>query len=384
MQVLTAISYGLCVASIGYVLYATYCVRRFGRQVGAARAATGPTPPFSVLKPICGLEPGLYENLRSFCEQDYPDFQVVFAVRDATDPAIPVVERVRQEFPALPTVLVVDGTVVGTNLKISNLVNAWPQVRHDLVVIADSDMRVERDYLRTLGASFADPKTGAVTCLYRGMPQPGMASQLAALFINDWFLPSVLVAHSLKPLDYCFGATMAVRREVLDAMGGLEALAFYLADDHVLGKLVSELGYAVHLCPYVVETRVHEPNLAHAYRHELRWARTVRTAQPVGFAFSFLTDAIPLALISLMVSGPRPAAFALLAAAAAARLALHYNVRRAVTVTFPAAPGLFPLRDVLRTLVWAMSFTGSSVHWRDHRFSISTDGQLLAKGAESP
>jgi ceramide glucosyltransferase len=385
MSVFTVILYLLCAASIVYVLYARHCVKRFGRQVSAARMAkAAPTPAVSVLKPVCGLESGLYENLRSFCDQDYPDFQIVFAVRDAADPAIPVIARVRREFPELSTDLVVDPIVIGTNLKVSNLANVWPMVRHDLIVIADSDMCVGRDYLHTVTASFADPGVGAVTCLYRGAPQPGIASQLAALFINDWFLPSVLVAHSFSPIDYCFGATMAVRREALNAIGGFEALADYLADDYMLGQLVRQHGYAVRLCPYVVETRVHEPDLAHAYRHELRWARTVRAAQPVGFAFSFLTDAIPLSLITVIMSGLQPTAFALLAGAAAARTALHYTVRHAVGVTSAASPWLVPLRDVLRTFIWAMSFTGSRVQWRDQQFSVSTEGQLLAKGAELP
>ena len=216
-------------------------------------------PPITVLKPVCGLEPRLYENLRSFCAQDYPEFQYLFGVRDLNDPAIPVIERLIREFPERGAALVIDPRVIGSNYKISNLANMIGRARHDYLAISDADCKVGRSYLAEVAAVFADPKVGAATCLYRATPSGDrLADRLGAMFINEWFLPSVLVALMSEPLEYCFGATMAVRRTALEAIGGIEALACYLADDHMLGRLVAASGYRVALARHIVEITINE------------------------------------------------------------------------------------------------------------------------------
>lgn len=364
-------------ASIVYLFWALWAVRAFGRLRPAAGTFTAPV---TILKPVCGLDPGLYGNLRSFCEQDYPAYQVLFGVRDPNDPAIPVVERVIRDFPDRDLGLVVDERVIGTNLKVSNLANMFPQAKHDVLVVADSDMRVDRKYLSAVTAPFADPKVGAVTCLYKGTPVGGLPSVLGSMFINDWFLPSVLAALTFNPMRFCFGATMAVRREALEEIGGFSALASHIADDYMLGRLVSESGYSVELSRYVVENLVLEPDVKTLIRHEMRWARTVRSVQPLGYTFSFLTNAIPLALILVLVSGFAAAGWAMLALAIVLRVTLHNVVRASVGIRGPAMPWLVPARDILSFVVWGGSFFGRDVHWREQRFLLEADGQLAMKG----
>ena len=364
-------------ASIVYLFWALWAVRAFGRLRPAAGTFTAPV---TILKPVCGLDPGLYGNLRSFCEQDYPEFQVLFGVRDPDDPAIPVIERVIRDFPGRDLGFVVDERVIGTNLKVSNLANMFPQAKHDVLVVADSDMRVDRKYLSAVTAPFADPKVGAVTCLYKGTPVGGLPSVLGSMFINDWFLPSVLAALTFNPMRFCFGATMAVRREALEEIGGFSALASHIADDYMLGRLVSESGYSVELSRYVVENLVLEPDVKTLIRHEMRWARTVRSVQPLGYTFSFLTNAIPLALILVLVSGFAAAGWAMLALAIVLRVTLHNVVRASVGIRGPAMPWLVPARDILSFVVWGGSFFGRDVHWREQRFLLEADGQLAMKG----
>jgi ceramide glucosyltransferase len=376
-RIALVIAFGAAGASILYLFWALFAVRAFGRMRTAAAACREPV---TILKPVCGLDPGLYGNLRSFCDQDYPEFQVIFGVRDADDPAVAVVERVIRDFPDRDLSLVVDDRITGTNLKVSNLVNMDGRAKHDILIAADADMRVDRDYLKAVTAPFQDPQVGAVTCLYRGSPVGGLPSVLGAMFINDWFLPSVLAARSVQPMRYCFGATMAVRRAALEEIGGFSALASHIADDYMLGRLVGDCGYKIVLSPYVVENVILEPDLKTLIRHESRWARTVRSVQPLGYTFSVITHALPLAVIFLVASGFSGWGWAVLAAALAARIALHYAVRAVSGAQGPATPWLVPLRDLLGFVVWGGSFFGRDVHWREQTFLLDAGGQLAVKG----
>src|SRR5260221_4602806 len=206
--------------------------RRFAARAQRPAAAA---PPVSILKPLCGEDAGLYENLESFCRQEYPAWQVVFGVQDAHDAAIPVVRRLMAAYPGADMALVVEPARRSGNLKVANLQNMLPAARHDVIVIADSDMRGRPDYLAEVTAPLADPATGLVTCLYRGVSAGGFWSQLACLNINHGFLPQALVAAAMGERNGCFGATLALRRDTLDAAGGLAARAHSLAHDHPLG-----------------------------------------------------------------------------------------------------------------------------------------------------
>ena len=363
-----------------YLLYAGRVTRHFAGRVERLPVAT---PPVSILKPLCGEDPDLYENLASFCRQDYPVWQIVFGVQDPGDPAIAVVKRLIAEFPAADLTLVVESARRGGNLKVANLQNMMPAARHDVIVIADSDMRVAPAYLAEVTAPLLEPKTGLVTCLYRGVPAPGRWSRLGALHINHGFLPQALVAERLGASGGgCFGATLALRRDTLAAIGGFAAVADRLADDHALGEAVRRLGRKVVLSPHIVDNIVAEPSLAALFRHELRWARTIRAVAPLGFLGSVVTQPMVLALAALALGTQPVAAPAMLLAALVCRAVMVRTVDRALRLP-PTPLWLVPGRDLLSFAVFVASFFTRKVAWRDRTFRIGRDGQLILDG-DSP
>jgi ceramide glucosyltransferase len=359
-------------ASILYQLVALWSVTRFRRS----NVAPSQHPGITVFKPVHGLDAQLYENLRSFCEQDYGVFQIIFCAASEDDAALPTIHRLIAEFPRLDLSLVVCGHRIGSNAKISNVANAAEQARHDLIVIADSDMRVKRNYLTSIAKAFEPDDVGAVTCLYTGSAAGRLASQLGCMYINDVFLPSILVALRMETLKFCFGATMAIRRSVLEAIGGLTQFGNYLADDYMLGKLVSDKGFRVVLAPVVVENVVLEPDIGGLLRHEVRWARTVRTVRPIGYALSILTQTVPLALLALLLCHTGTAGVALLGVAICMRVLIHYAVRHRFGVSGASSPQLIPLREAMNFSVWVTSFLGNNVEWRGSSFAVASDGQM--------
>jgi ceramide glucosyltransferase len=370
----------LTVLSALYWLVALACVVAFGRR----RPRSGWTPPVSVLKPLLGNDGQLYENLRSFCEQDYPAYEVLFGVRDQSDPAIHVVNRLRNEFPQLDIRLLVNDRVIGANGKISNVANLWHEAKHDVIVLADSDMRVGRDYLRAVVAPLEEKSVGLVTCLYRSPARSGLGSTLATMFINEWFFPAALVGARLQPLRHAFGATIACRRDPLTAIGGFEAVADYLADDYMLGALVSQQGLRVVLSPYIVENASGERDLPSLLARELRWTRTIRTVRPLSYFLSGLTHGLPLSLLFLLDSPSSELALAM--------VGLHLGLRGAVgrivysVLRLPVPRGrlwLVPLRDSLSLMMWVLSFLGQSVRWHGRRLWVDAHGKIRLV-AETP
>lgn len=330
----------------------------------------------TVLKPLCGAEPGLYEHLRSFCLQDHPEFQIVFGVRDAADPACAVVRQLAAEFPSIPIELVIDPRLHGNNLKISNLINMLPYARHDVLAIADSDAFVGRDYLNGVAAPLLEPDVGLVTCLYRGVPTPGIWSRLGAMYINEWYLPSVLLAWLFGHTGYVSGQTVCLRHATLRAIGGLQALADHLADDHRLGELVRGMNLRIVLSHYVVDGEHHEANFGSLIRHELRWMRTICVLRPRSFRFLFISFSVPLALVGLAVQPTHsPVAWTLCGTAVIARLALHF-VHRAGDRSPLSDLWLVPPRDLLICWVWWRTFFTSRVTWRGTEFDVDADGVM--------
>jgi ceramide glucosyltransferase len=375
-EILIAVAWLLCAASAAgsfYLLCAGIATRRFAAR---AQRPAAESPPVSILKPLCGEDAGLYENLESFCRQEYPAWQVVFGVQDAHDAAIAIVRRLMAAYPAADMTLVVEPARRSGNLKVVNLQNMLPSARHDVIVIADSDMRVRPDYLAEVTAPLADPATGLVTCLYRGVSAGGFWSHLACLNINHGFLPQALVAAALGERNGCFGATLALRRDTLEAAGGLAAIADSLADDHALGAAVRRLGRKVVLSPHVVDNVILEPSLAALFRHEVRWSRTIRAIAPTGFVGSVLTQPMVPALAALALGvTPLPAA-AMLTLALGCRAVMVRMVDRALRL--PATPlWLVPVRDVLSFKVFIATFFSRTVAWRDRTFRIGPDGQLI-------
>ncbi len=366
-------------AGIIYCAVALFAVVRFAAArpkaerhgFGGAESGQGDTGAgVTVLKPIAGLEVELYENLCSFCEQDYPKYQVIFGVQRSDDPAIAVIQRVIAQYPQSDLALVVGEREASGNPKVANLANMLPLAKYDLLFIADADMRVDRTYLANVGAEFGDERVGAATCLYVGVPQHGVASALGALHFNDQFAPSVLVATLGGPPRYCFGSTMAVRRDVLAAIGGLAALAPHLADDYMLGALVTRAGYRVALSRYVVQAIVSEPSVGALLQHELRWARTIRSVQPAGYALSFVTFPLPFALLSLGWDATSAPAWIATAAVLAVRSAMHAAARKAFGVREDPPLWLLPLRDILSFGVWAAGLFGTTVTWKNEKRSV--------------
>jgi ceramide glucosyltransferase len=366
----------LLIAVWVYVAGSTLAAWRFARR--PAVKTTG-NPPVSMLKPLHGTEPGLYENLRSFAEQDFPVYQLVLGVRDHMDAALPIARALIRDLPGCDIRLVVDPRVGGSNLKVANLENMLPAARHDVIVLADSDMRVTPDYLRTVTAPLADPATGIVTCPYKGAAtDEGLWSKLAALHINFGFLPGALAGDSLDVGGGCFGATIAVRRHVLERIGGFARLRNELADDHRMGSAVRRLGLTAVLSRYIVENRVSEPSLASLWRHELRWARTSWAMAPAGFAGSIVTHTTALALIGALLAGSGTAWMCALLS-----LLLRWGsaIALARRVGLPTAGmWLLPVRDALSFAVFLASFCGRNVSWRDQSFRVEPNGRMRIEG----
>lgn len=362
------------IAALAYLAVAIAVAARFARSDGPP--VPDPLPSITVLKPVRGLEAGLYENLASFCDQAYPDFQVLFCVHRADDPAVAVIERVMAAHPRCEARLLIGHDAEQRNPKIANLTKVLPIARGEIVVIADSDVRVSPDCLAALAESFSDPRTGAVSCLYRALAGSSLVAQLGAAYVEDQFAPSVLVASTLGTLRFCLGATMAVRRHVLDEIGGLAALGPYLADDHKLGELVSARGYRVGLSRYIVATAIPETTLPALWSHELRWARTSFTLAPIGYLFSFLMFPLPLALLYLAVLRSLVIGAVLVACALGLRAVLHYTARAALGVTRDTPVWLGPLRDLLSFALWFASLCGRSVRWRDDSSTIDGEGRM--------
>jgi ceramide glucosyltransferase len=357
----------VAVAGAAYLVLACFRVALFVRR--PLEEATEFLPAFTILKPIAGLEPNLYECLRSVCDQDYGGFhEAVFCFHSSEDPALPIAKRLAAEFPAIVRIAIGENAAIA-NPKIANLAKPGAEPRGEIVVIADSDIRVDRSYLRAVAASFANQATGAATCLYRGQPSASVVSRLGALQIEDVFIPSVLVALALGKLRFCLGATMAVRASALGQIGGLAALGEGIADDYALGQLVTQRGYRIDLSRYVVQTTVPETTLTSLWSHELRWARTNYALAPAGYAFSFLMYAVPLALVYLAVSRNFAWGLPLLASALVLRVALYYLTRRALHVARAGDLWLVPLRDCLSLAVWAASLFGRSVSWRGRTYT---------------
>ncbi len=360
----------VALAGAGYLLAAWLAVGRFARRSLPPALQTWPS--VTILKPIYGDEPGLFESLRSFCDQDYADYDVVFCLHDRSDSALPIVEHAIAAVPTCRARIAFGENATIANPKIANLAKPGAETAAEIVIVSDSDIRVGRDYLRSVVASFADSSVGAVTCLYGGSPNATLASHLGAMHVEEEFSPSVLVALGMGELRFCLGATMALRASVLARIGGLAALGSHLADDHALGKLVAGTGSRVELSRYVVTTANPERRLNELWLHELRWARTNRSLAPAGYAFSFVMYALPFAFANALIA-PGIASALLLAVVAVVRYALHRRAHSAFGSARRARSLLIPLRDALSLAEWVASYFGRGVRWRGAKLRAIRD-----------
>ena len=336
------------------------------------------TPPVSILKPLRGSDRQMYESFRSHCLQDYPQYEIIFGVNDESDEAVAEVERLRSEFPAHDIQLVVCPEVLGSNRKVSNLTQMMRVAKYGHILINDSDIRVERDYLRRIVAPMQNAKVGMVTTLYRAEAGCSIASRIEAVTIATDFAGGVLCATELEGgLHFGLGSTLAFPRAAAEAIGGLETLLEYLADDHELGKMISDAGYEVVLSDVVVETFLPEYNFGAMFEHQLRWARTVRDLRKRGYIGVLLTFGLPWAMASAICAGFANWSLALLAAVALARFASGWllcgpilNDRQTLRDLW-----LIPVRDIVGVAIWFASFGGDTIMWRGEKFHLK-DGRL--------
>ncbi len=363
MGALAAIAGLFALIGLGLTGAGAVLVRRFAAAPPSEPRAL---PGISVLKPLYGDEPLLEEALASVCAQDYPRYQVVFGVQDPADPALQVVRRVQARFPEADIAVVVDDSAPGANRKVANLTNMLPAARHDVLVIADSDVHAARDYLRRLAAALEPPGSGMATTLYVGLPADGsLAGRLGASAITHGFLPGALLARALGRED-ALGATMALRRETLTAAGGFAALRDHVADDNLLGRRVRALGLAIRLAATVPATTVAETRIAALFRHELRWGRTIRALAPLSYAGSALQYPLAWALLAVLLAGGAAWTVGLLLAAWLLRAGAARAVDRALDLP-PDAPWRWPLRDLMSVAVLVASYLGDRVEWRGQR-----------------
>ena len=369
-----------------YTLLAVFAMVRRRCETSHRPVAAG--PPVTVLKPLCGAEPGLYVNLRSFCVQEYSEYQIVFGVRDSADPALGVVHRLAAEFPHLSIDIVVNAQQHGSNRKVSNLINMLAFARHDVLVIADSDALVGPDYLGTVTAPLQDAETGLVTCQYHSVPTGTRWSRLGAMYVNEWYIPSVLLARLFGNREFASGQTLCLRRETLTAIGGLRSIAYHLADDYKIGAAVRALGKEIVLSSYVPIARQYDPSFDDLIQHETRWMRTIRVLRPVSFAFLFITFSLPLAALGFMLSTAIPScigvALPLLTVCSGARVMLHRLAKRRGDRAGRGGLWLVPIRDLLVCWVWCRAFLTSRVTWRGAEFEVDVHGVMRADEPASP
>ena len=364
----------LVIAIIGclFTLAAGACVMGFPGDVEESLSAE---PPVTVLKPLHDAEPGLPARLEAFRHQDYrAPIQVLCGTQHHDSPATAVVRAIEAESLNGDIELVVEPRSHGVNRKVSNLINMMPRVRHDALVLSDSDIVVGSGYLRMLAVLLTSPRVGAVTCLYHGIGGEGLWTRLSALAINIQFLPQAIAAVSLGLAKPCCGATIAMRRSMLDRIGGFGAFADVLADDHAIGLAVRSSGYDVVTAPFLVGHRCFEGSLLQLVRHQIRVARTIKSIDPLAYAGTIVTHPWPLSLLA-MLSGS-PAAYMVAIAVLIARVLLCRCVEWRFDLPRQSY-WLVPVHDLIAFGIYVTSFFGATVHWRGADYRATSDGTLI-------
>jgi ceramide glucosyltransferase len=371
----------LLVAALVYQVLALLSLARFFRKPPAAPMLSG-APGITVFKPVKGLAGETRECLESFLTQDYPDYQVLFGVADPRDPVWPLLEDLRRGAPPGRVEVVLCPETLGHNPKVSTLIQLEPRARHDLLVVADGDVKVGPDFLGQVATALRDPALGLVSCPYRAGRSCSLGAVLEALTISADFIPSVAVAHYVEGIRFALGAAMGLTRTALSRLGGFAALGDYLADDYQLGWQIHQAGFEVKLLPYVVETVDPDLSFRDYLAHQLRWSRTYRVCRPGGYFAYGITHALVFSLALLPMSGLAPWALGLAAATLALRLGLAW-LSEVVFLRGPLpvpALLLLPLKDLLSFGLWLASFLGNEVVWKGRRFRLTREGRLVPGG----
>lgn len=359
-----------------YYLAVIFSTRRFFRQSGAARHDF--LPPLSILKPVRGLEPEAYENFSSFCRQDYPEYEILFGVSSERDTAVPEIQRLIADFPQIPIRLVVVAERYGSNDKVSKLCGLARAAKHSLLVVSDADIRVGSNYLGSVVAPFHDARVGAVTSLYTGIAQDCLWSKLEAVNLSTDLMAAVLLARQLEGVHFALGATMAVRRECLAEIGGFEALADVVADDHELGSRIAARGHRVDLVKGGVQTMCPVQTLREFFDHHLRWALIAHQSRPLGYLGYGFTLGLPWTLLAAILAPTHILALSYVAAYLILRTAMAWTV---------GVQGLHdsllkrwwwvaPLWDAFAFILWLTCHFRNRVRWRGADYYLRA-GRLI-------
>lgn len=369
MFALAAIAGCLLAGSIVYCALVVMAARSYRAQ---KKGGGGSLAPISVLKPLAGADEGLESNLRGFFDQDYPFYELLFAVREANDPAVPIVEGLQREFPAREARLIVTGEPPYPNAKVFSLDRMLAEARHDLLVMSDSDIRVAPGFLRAIGDEFSDPAVALATCPYRAVAGRSFWSRLEAEGMNTEFLAGLLVARMLEGVKFAVGPTIAARKATLQAIGGFGVLKDYLAEDFVMGKFAAAAGFGVILSSTIVQHHIGSEGWQANASHRLRWARSTRRSRPAGYLGQIFTFTLPLGLI---VWGLRPSWWPAVLLAAVARAAAGWATSEWV-LGAPVNWGYLVVQDVLGFLFWLAGFAGNTIVWRGRRYYLYPDGRF--------
>ena len=374
LQIITTV---LAACGIGFYLLCIWSARAYlhpRRRPGTFLGAGEPfAPPVSILKPLRGSDPHIYECFRSHCLQDYPQYEIIFGVDDPQDPVVADVQRLQERFPGVSIQLVVCGQRLGANTKVSNLIQMEQAARHPYLLVNDSDIHVPKDYLRRVMEHFCQPKVGLVTCFYRGIAGRTLGSRLEALGISGEFMGGVLAARQIEGgMRFALGSTLAVSRQALADIGGFAGLLDYLADDFELGYRVARAGHEVVLADLVVETFVPDYSFAEFLQHQMRWGRSTRDSRRWGYVGLIFTFGFFWAILAVAFSRGASWAWALLGVAFFVRLITALVVGMGVLHDSQIVRDLWlvPLRELVSVAVWAGSFFGHTITWRGKKFLV--------------
>jgi len=370
------------VTSTGYLVLVMIAGARFRRAQRRAEAAPQAFPPVTLLKPVCGMEPGLEEHLTSFFEQHYPSYEIIFGARHEDDPALDVARRISRRYPSVPVTIVTTGEPWRPNAKVCSLVKMYERASHDYLIISDSDVTVEPNYIADVVQPMLDTRNGMVTCLYRGRPTGGLWSKLEALGMSVEMTSGAIVANLVEGMKFALGPTMAIRRDALEAIGGFEPLAEYCSDDYVLGRKVAESGRQVVMSQHVIDHVVINRKFACSMQHQIRWMKSTRFSRRAGHAGTALTFAMPFGLMGLLAAGAMhhwALGAGLFAAAYLNRVALSLVAGWGVVADQRALrmAWLYPLRDLMGFAFWCASYTGRTIVWRGDWYRLEECGQMV-------
>lgn len=377
---MTVVVLVLVALNLGTIVFSILAVIAAQRYRSALPPALNSLEPISILKPLAGLDDSLESNLRTFFEQDYPNFEILFAVREAHDPAISVVTRLQHEHPHVPTQLLVTGEPPYPNAKVFSLDLMLSKAANDLVVMSDSDIWVTPTLLRTIAAEFQDPALGVATCPYRAVPGESLWSRLEATGMNTDFIAGMLVARMLEGVKFAVGPTVAARRHVLQAIGGFDRLKEYLAEDFMMGKLAAEAGHGVILSSYVIEHHIGNSSFRQNLTHRLRWVRSTRRSRPAGYIGQLFTMPLPIAVALLIANytwWPVSAMAIVLRFVAA-----HMMSRKVLGGRLNWL--LLPFEDFFGVFCWIAGFWGKTIHWRGRDYLLFRDGRFKPVGTALP